>query len=81
METNDILILAVVVIASVTIGVTLSYFIITGINFPREITIVESIPSCNPATGQYTPGACGVYTNLTFTQCKPMNFTGEANGT
>ena len=81
METNDILTFAVLVIASIVIGVALSYFLIGNAYFLKEVPSIEPTPTCSPVSGQYTPGTCGVYSNMTFYQCIPTNFTGEANGT
>lgn len=69
METNEILIVTAVVIASVVAGALLSYFIV-GVLMKATTpipVIVDSPPVCPGEL--YTPGTCGMDSGMTFTQC------------
>jgi len=81
LETEQYLIIAAVVIASVIIGAVISYFtvgMLMKVTSPPVIIVDSPPPVCQGEF--YTPGTCGVNSNMTFTQCK-VNTTGRENGT
>ena len=74
MDTNDLMLVAIVVVMSFIAGAGVSFFIL------GELVKEAPVDSPPPCDGEvYTPGTCGVNSNLSFSQCKTntTNTTGE----